>query len=82
MRGDDAARLLEAAEFESDRRAGHRVLPFEGDRERAHPTEPKIAACVLRIPGRCLPSALRKGSSGPNNRVNGRVSVNVVSWVM
>jgi hypothetical protein len=45
-RGEHGAGVLVGAQLERDRRADHRLLPFERDRESPHPVVPVIARFV------------------------------------
>ena len=50
MGGDDAAGVLKGAEFEGDRGAHDRLLPFERHIETAHPVAPMVAGALEKFP--------------------------------
>ena len=82
MRGDDGAGFLEIAELERDGGADDRVLPFERDRQRAHPIPPVVVGALDEFAaGRCqvaLERLVRRRTRGaPAGEHERRLAVDV-----
>ena len=60
QRSDDRARLFETAEFQRDRGADHRRLPFEGNGQVSYPAEPIIARPLHEFARRCVDPAAER----------------------
>ena len=75
QRRDDGAGLLVGAELQRDRRADHRLLPFERHREAAHPVQPVIrsrretAADALSGASSSVRPGPSTNSSGPSTTI-------------
>ena len=59
MRGNDAAGLLEVAEFERDGGANDLVLPIIRDRKAARPLQPVVDRPVTEFPATGLETTLK-----------------------
>ena len=68
-RRDDRAGILECVEFQGDRRPDHRVLPFEGNGQMAHPPPPVGDRFVAEMSRDLFHRAL-EGFIGPEDQAD------------